>query len=247
MPGKVKNSGLERAKSFRQGTLDAAEAHALVATHAKSDFGALRKVAKRAVAERVGGDYLDTDILFHKGKLTVAGDFSTAKLKPAIGVLLVDGDLVVEGRFEDSLDPESLVIVAGSLRAHDLISEGFLEVHGDLVVDESAVFLDNDGCAHVHGDLSARFLYTMYHSVKVNGRVQAKLATGDAKHISCKSQYEFIKECSQKMRGLVDRKLLEIIGDEDDDKDWCIDRFDYEKLVKMVRQGKSPLLPRMRA
>jgi hypothetical protein len=52
-------------------------------------------------------------------------------VRPFLGLLGVRGDLVVEGLFEDSLEPDSVVIVTGDLRAERLISESCLKVHDD--------------------------------------------------------------------------------------------------------------------
>jgi hypothetical protein len=187
-----------------------------------------------------------TDVLVHEGDLVLAGDLVTAK-KPWIRLLVVLGDLRVRGLFEDSLDPESIVVVAGSLHAGDLISEGFLEVHGDVIADRSALFFDNDGCAEIMGDLRAPFVYTKYHAVNVHGVVKAALATGDAPHIRARTRYPFLEETMLRVRDTLSPALLRILSedafdeDESEPGDPWIDAIGSEKLAAFVRRGGNPL------
>jgi hypothetical protein len=153
----------------------------------------------------------------------------------------------VERTFRDSLDPESVVIVTGSLRAGDVVSEGFLEVHGDLVAKRSALFLDNDACCEVFGDVRAPFVYTKYHAVNVHGGITARLVTGDAKHIRSKKKHTFIEETDPRVRDQLSPKLSKLLADDIFDEedaepgDPWIDDIDSEKLAAFVGRG-NPVL-----
>jgi hypothetical protein len=230
------------ARSFRRGDFSAADLSALLQEVAKGTFGGLDRVRRRIARSRADGpEYYDeeADVLLHDGDLAIEGDFVTAR--QPLALLVVRGDLIVSGRFEDSLDPESLVIVTGQLRARDLVSEGFLEVHGSVCVERAAVFCDNDGCAEIFGDLAADLVYTKYHAVQVHGRVRARLATGDAAHVRAAEPYGFIAETDDRMFGLLARPVLVVVGDEDDPEDRSIDYVDSGKLVARVRAGEPVL------
>lgn len=236
-------------KSIRDGTLSRDDAKRLIEEHATGKFASasVRRTAMRWLATIVEDDLRDRDVRYHRGTLEVKTSLSTTK--PATSVLIVDGDLVVKGTFEDSLDPESVVIVTGDLVAKDVITEGFLEVHGGLCALGSALFLDNDGCAEIFGDLEARFVYTKYHAVNVRGVVRAKLVTGDAQHIRAK-KVSFIEETDPRVKAQLSPKLLKVLEDEmfeeeddeesDPDDAW-IDYIDDDKLRGFVRRGGDPL------
>ncbi|TQF10372.1 hypothetical protein FJV41_39730 [Myxococcus llanfairpwllgwyngyllgogerychwyrndrobwllllantysiliogogogochensis] len=250
---------LPKAQRFSAGTLTEESALALLKKHARGKFAksSTLRSAKRFIEQRAGGDRADSDILHHVGNLTLE-ELVTGR-RPRIGLLIVEGDLTVKGRYEDSLDPESVVIVTGSLRARDVITTGFLEVHGDLVASQSILFLDNDACCEVFGDVSAPFVYTNYHAVKVHGGVKARLVTGDAKHIRSAQKHAFIEETDPRVREVLSPKLLKVFADEvfedeegeeaDPEAPW-IDAIDAEKLAAFIRRGQpalaQPAAPRRR-
>ncbi|WP_164002935.1 polymer-forming cytoskeletal protein [Pyxidicoccus caerfyrddinensis] len=246
----LKKPLIPKARSFNAGTLTADTALALLKTHVRGRFAksSTLRVAKRFVEQRAAGDSANSDILHHKGRLVL--DALSTRKRPSIGLLIVEGNLVVKGRYEDSLDPESVVVVTGSLQAGDIITEGFLEVHGDLVAERSILFLGNDACCEVFGDVRAPFVYTQYHSVNVHGGVKARLVTGDAKHIRSKQKHTFIEESDRRVRGLLSPKLLKVFADEmfedeegeeaDPDDPW-IDAIDSEQLAAFVRRGQPAL------
>ncbi|QSQ27660.1 polymer-forming cytoskeletal protein [Pyxidicoccus parkwayensis] len=246
----TKKRSFSKAKSFSAGTLTAEAVRSLLKKHVRGRFAqsSTLRSAKRFVEQRFAGELADSDILHHEGRL-VLDELSTGR-RPRIGLLIVEGDLVVKGRYEDSLDPESVVVVTGSLRAGDVITTGFLEVHGDLVAQQSILFLDNDACCEVFGDVRAPFVYTQYHAVKVHGGVEAQLVTGDAKHIRSKERHTFIEETDRRVRELLSPKLLKVFADEmfedeegedvDPDEPW-IDAIDSQKLAAFVRRGRPAL------
>lgn len=241
---------LPKALRFSAGTLTEQSTLALLKKHARGRFAksSTLRAAKRFVEERVAGDRADSDILHHVGRVSLE-ELVTGR-RPRIGLLIVEGDLTVKGRYEDSLDPESVVIVTGSLRARDVISTGFLEVHGDLVASQSILFVDNDACCEVFGDVRAPFVYSSYHAVKVHGGVEARLVTGDAKNIRSTKPHAFIEETDPRVRDALSPRLLKVFADEvfedeegeeaDAEAPW-IDAVDVEKLAAFVRRGHPAL------
>ncbi|NBD08443.1 MULTISPECIES: polymer-forming cytoskeletal protein [Corallococcus] len=239
-----------KAKRLSTGTLTPEEVPSLLKRTVRGRFAksSTLREAKRFVAQRLAGECADRDIIHHEGRL-VLDELSTGR-RPRIGLLVVEGDLLVKGRYEDSLDPGSVVVVTGTLRAGDVITKGFLEVHGDLVAERSILFIDNDACCEVFGDVRAPFVYTNYHAVKVHGGVKARLVTGDAKHIRSQQKYAFIEETTREVRERLSPKLLKVFADEmfedeegdeaDPDAPW-IDAIDPEKLAAFVRRGQSVL------
>lgn len=239
-----------KAKRLTEGTLLPEGIPALLKRTVRGRFArsSTLRAARRFVEERLAGAGKDRDILHHEGRL-VLDALATGK-RPRLGLLIVEGDLHVKGRYEDSLDPESVVIVTGTLRAGDVISKGFLEVHGDLLAERSILFLDNDACCEVFGDVRAPFVYTSSHAVKVHGGVKARLVTGDGKYIRSPRKVAFIEETEREVRDLLSPKLLKRFADEmfedeegeevDPDEPW-IDAIDTEKLAAYVRRGQPVL------
>jgi hypothetical protein len=212
-----------------------------VATGTFAERSVLRS-AQRQLEQARDGD-VRVDIVVHDGDLVV--DELRTGVEPFIGVLLVRSNLVVRGLFQDCLDPESVVVVTGDLRAARMISKGLLEVHGSVLVDGDALWLDNDGCAEIHGDLKAHFIYTKYHAVRVHGAVEASLVLGDAERIEAGRPYTFVCEGDDdhkdSLRAVLPGDALHLEGDEDDPDDWCIDWVDDEVMVKLVVEGKPVL------
>lgn len=245
----TKHSG-KKAKRLSKGTLTPESVPSLLKRTLRGKFAksSTLRAARRFAEQRLAGERVDCDIIHHEGRL-VLDELSTGR-RPRIGLLIVEGDLIVEGRCEDSLDPESILVVTGTLRAGDVITKGFLEVHGDLVAERSILFIDNDACCEVFGDVRAPFVYTNYHAVKVHGGVKARLVTGDAKHIRSQRKYTFIEETEREVRDCLSPKLLKVFADEmfedeegeevDPDAPW-IDAIDSEKLCAFVRRGHSAL------
>lgn len=228
------------ARSFLNRTLSVDELRAVVNATVKAKHA---RVAKHHVKLAAAGDHQHADVVVHDGTLMLPELRLDAQ--PFLGLLVVRGDLVVEGLFADSLELDSLVIVTGDLRAERLISESCLEVHGSVVVEREALWLDNDGCAEIFGDLRAAFAYTKYHAVDVHGRVIAPLVLGDHPRIKASQPYPFIEETDEEhkeaLRAVLPRDALAIESDPDDEDDWCIDYIEDDVLRKLVAKGKPVL------
>ncbi|MEO3973163.1 hypothetical protein AAFN69_04725 [Streptomyces sp. CAU 1734] len=182
------------------------------------------------------------DVLFHDGNLEISGDLRTG-VEPWTGMLLVHGNLAVQGLLEDCLDPESLIVVSGDLRAGNLITEGWLEVRGNVTVDGCALFTDNECSAHVAGDLTAGLIFTKYHHVEVGGRVLAPLIAGDHRRIESPCGFTFVAETDPSLVKLLVPEVLAIEGDASGESggDWGLDHVDSRAMADLIRAGKSPL------
>jgi len=240
---------LSEIPSFLHNTLTPDDLRAALAL-AKGEYAdaSVRRAAERAIERAAtAGDALSADLIVHRGDLRLP-TLQTG-VAPFVGLLIVDGDLVVDGLFADSLDPDSTMIVTGDLRAERLISRGFLEVHGSVHVAREALWLDNDGCAEIFGELHASFLYTKYHSVRVHGGLHADLVLGDDPRFESETPYAFVDEGDDgRKRWLLARLpraalVLEGDPDEDDEDDWCIDFVDHRVLRTLVTAGEPVLRP----
>lgn len=234
---------IPHARSALRDTLSAVEMEQLVAAHVRSPDvrGQAMEVARSWAA---GPQYhpQDADVLFHDGDLEIGGDFRTG-IEPWTQMLVVHGDLVVGGLLEDCLDPESLIVVTGDLRAGNLITEGWLEVQGGVTVDGCVLFEDNDCIAHIVGDLTAGLIFTQYHHVEVGGQVTAPLIAGDDRRIWSPHRFAFVKQTDPSLVPLLVPEVLSIGGDASGEfgEDWCLDYVDSRAMADLIRAGKSPL------
>lgn len=192
--------------------------------------GAVRKAASRAL-HQAQFDSPEPDLILHEGDLTL-NELRTS------GLLVVRGNLTVNGLFRDCLDPESTVIVTGDLHAQRFISEGFLEVHGSVTVEREALWREA-GYAEIRGDLRAALLYSSYHPVRVHGRVVAPLIFGDSNRFESDSAFTFVEETAAELAAVLPKVALSIEGDPDGR--WWIDHVFDEELVKLVDAGESLL------
>jgi hypothetical protein len=230
------------ARSVVRGTLGLGEIGSLA--------GFTRGSQARREVERVArhwdpeADWID--VLFHEGDLVMDHDYVTDR-QPWTAMLVVHGNLVVRGVFEDSADPESVVVVTGDLRAGSVITRGWLEVGGSLAVDGGVLFEDNEcsECsAEIFGDLSAGSVFTKYHHVDVHGRVVAPLIVGGSPTIQSPWHYDFIEETDFGLVSRLTPEVLVIEGDLDGepDEDWGPDHVDPHAVADLLRAGRSPLL-----
>ncbi len=237
-----------KSRSWRAGTLPLAELRAVIDQSSRATFAgqSLRKVAERMIKQAENGDDLAVDFVVHDGNVTIEESLDTGA-RPFLGLVVVRGNLTVGGLFQTTLDPDSVVIVTGNLKAGRLISSGFLEVGGSVTVQNEALWLDNDGCAEIFGDLQMGVSYTQYHAVKVHGRVACPFAFGDHPRFESPEKYPFMKDTDEQykqvLRARLPTEVLEIVGDPSDDDDWCIDETHADVLLKLVRAGTRVLTP----
>ncbi len=115
------------------------------------------------------------DILVASGDLHITGDLDLAD--EGAFVLIVDGRLTVDGLYHDSDDPESYLLVTGDMRARDVITAGWLEVHGSLTTGR-LIGDYNDCSAHLAGDVHAEFFYGEEHFFTIKGALHAEVIVG---------------------------------------------------------------------
>jgi len=180
--------------------------------------------------------------LFHRailipGDLVIHGDLDMDSAE--IQVLIVEGNLTVEGRLEDRDDEEneSLLLVQGSLQATDLFTWGTLEVHGDLTVDQHLLLLDNACIAHIEGDVRANFIFDYYHHCKTHGEVLANTIVQDSPYIEAKSELSFVEPEGDDICQVLNRDILE--GQDDDEDNFFAEAIDVEALTEWIRDGRS--------
>lgn len=188
----------------------------------------LRKSASRALHS---AEFGEGEFVLHDG------DLSLDELRVR-GLLVVRGNLTINGLFRGTLEPESAVIVTGDLRAHRLVSEGFLEVLGSVIVEREALWRDS-GFTDIHGDLRAALLYTSYHPVRAGGRVIAPLIFGDSNRFESASKFAFVNETAAELAAVLPKAALSLEGDPNGS--WWIDHVFDEKLVKLVEDGEPVL------
>lgn len=231
------------ARSAGRQTLAVAEIESL-AGYARG-ASARREVGRIARNRAAGPEYYDdrVDVLFHDGDLEIRGDFRTG-VEPWAEMLVVHGDLAVHGLFEDCLDPESVVVVTGDLRAGNVITKGWLEVGGDLAVAGHVLFDDNDCSAEIFGDITAGFVFTKYHHVEAHGRVVAPLIAGDWRRIQSPHDYAFVEETDARLVSMLVPEVLVVEGDPGGEpgEDWDLDYVDSRAMADLLRTGRSPLL-----
>ena len=130
-------------------------------------------------------NHQDLLALVHKGDLHIDGDFVLPHPKMAGAYepihLIVLGDLVVDGRFADCDDPESSVLVTGSLRATVIYTAGRLEVGGDLEADMILGDYEDHLC-HVGGNLRCQVFWSDEHTFHAAG-AEVEHALGPELHL----------------------------------------------------------------
>ncbi|MDK0524402.1 hypothetical protein [Streptomyces sp. ML-6] len=196
---------------------------------------------------RLSGSPIDdytTDIWFVDGDLHVPGDLDLAQER--VHLLVVLGDLVVDGAYGDSGYPESFVLVTGNMRARDIVTAGWLEVHGDLSTDR-LIGDGNDCSASIGGDVHARLFCGENHHFTMGGALIADAVIGEPS-LEIAIPPTVIDLDDPRMLDHFDRDLLEVYDDEDDSGNeiTCVEGFDdFSELKRRVSAG-LPLRTRAR-
>jgi hypothetical protein len=224
---------IERARSFKQGQVTRDEAHALI-----ERFRLPHKVkhvrTQLPEIEHVTGDFLVVD-----GDLRIEGDLELRA--EGAWVLVVLGDLIVGGAYSDSDDPESFLLVIGSMTARDVVTAGWLEVHGNLDVANHLIGDYNDCSAYVGGNVRARLLYPEEHHFEIAGEVHVEHALGIRSRVKAANAPAFIEMDDKRLLELFDSKLLRTFEDDEDDEGnptVGIDGIeDFAEVKRRVRAG----------
>ena len=218
-------------RSIRRGTLGTDEALALTALFRDDPLANVTAGIVRDIA-----DYAPGDIYFHDGDLHLPGDYASDDANAL--VLIVRGNLTVDGVYCDTLDPDAFTLVTGNLRANAAVTAGFLEVHGDLVVRGSLIGDYNDGSAYIAGNVRCGLFYPENHHFTVLGDLEAGTAIGAVKH---RVSGEGCRPAD--IIGLDDARLLDLFDHEllrpiDMDGRQGVDGFRFPDLVARVLAGQ---------
>lgn len=192
--------------------------------------------AKQVIAALAEFESFVTDVLLADGDLLIPGDLDLAD--EGAYLLVVRGDLTVGGCYGDSDDPESFLLVTGDMRARDVVTAGWLEVHGDLHTGR-LIGDYNDCSAWIDGDVHVELFYGEEHWFTVGGRVDAKVVIGSPR--TSADHPAGLELDDVRLLEHFDRDLLLVYDDTDDDGTPLVevDGFrDFGALKRRVRAGQ---------
>ena len=176
------------------------------------------------------------DILLVDDDLHVPGDLDLTQERAYLLVVL--GDLVVDGVYGDSDDPESFLLVTGNMRARDVVTAGWLEVHGDLSTDR-LIGDYNDCSAYIGGDVHALLFYGEEHHFTIGGALSANAVIGRPR-LEIATSPAVIDLDDVRMLEHFDRDLLRVFDDHDNNGNaiTIVDGFrDFRELKRRVNAG----------
>ncbi|MFF9566224.1 hypothetical protein [Streptomyces sp. NPDC014685] len=176
-------------------------------------------------------DYAN-DIWLVDHDLHIPGDLELAQ---SAYLLVVLGDLIVDGVYDDSHYPESFLLVTGNMRARDVVTGGWLEVHGDLNTDR-LIGDYNDCGAYIGGDVHARLFYGEEHHFTIGGALSANAVIGQPR-LEIATPPAVIDLDDLRMLEHFDRDLLRVFDDHDnnDNPITYVDGFrDFRELKRRV-------------
>ncbi|MFI8438278.1 hypothetical protein ACIGJO_31960 [Streptomyces sp. NPDC079020] len=188
-----------------------------------------------AVLDEIGDH--TADVWLVDGDLHIRGDLDL--IDESVYLLVVLGDLVVDGAYGDYDYPESFLLVTGNMRARDVVTGGWLEVHGDLSTDRLIGDDYNDCGADIGGDVHAQLFYSEHHHFAIGGALIANAVIGEPS-LEIATRPAVIDVNDPRMLEHFDRDLLNAYDDEDDDGNdiTCVDGFDdFRELKRRVNAG----------
>ena len=221
---------IDAARSLRQGQVTKAEVRAAIGL-----FHEPHK-AKQVIAALDDFDSYVTDVLLVDGDLHTPGDLDLTDERAYL--LVVRGDLTVGGYYGDSDDPESFLLVTGTMHARDVVTAGWLEVHGDLHTGR-LIGDYNDCSALIGGDVHAELFYGEEHWFTVGGRVDANVVIGRPRMSG--NRPTGLELDDVRLLEHFDRELLRVHDDTDEDGTPLVevDGFrDFRALKRRVRAGQ---------
>ncbi|TCJ96324.1 hypothetical protein DFR71_2351 [Nocardia alba] len=157
-------------------------------------------------------DY-NSDILYVAGDLHIEGDLDLGA--EGAFLLIVNGTLRVDGAYTDQDDPETYLLVTGDMHARDVVTAGWLEVHGDLHTGR-LIGDYNDCSAHIGGDVLADLFYGEEHFFTIEGELEADVVVGRPR-LMIDDEPDGIDLDDPRLLEHFDRKLLRILEDTADD------------------------------
>ncbi|MFF3959715.1 hypothetical protein ACFYY1_42105 [Streptomyces sp. NPDC001890] len=192
---------------------------------------------KRVTAALDEIDDYTADVWFVDGDLHITGDLDLAD--ESVYLLVVLGDLVVDGAYGDADYPESFLLVTGNMRARDVVTGGWLEVHGDLSTDR-LIGDYNDCGAYIGGDVHARLFYGETHHFTIGGALIVNAVIGEPSLEIATRPAAVIDIDDLRMLEHFDRDLLRVFDDHDDNGNAItyVDGFDdFRELKRRVNAG----------
>jgi hypothetical protein len=205
----------------------------LLALLARSKVDSTRARIAEALDEVEG---YTSDILVVTGDLHVPGTLDC--MHDGAFLLVVDGNLVVDGCYHDYDDPESFLIVTGNMRARDVVTAGWLEVHGDLETG-NLIGDYNDCSGFIGGNVRAALFYGEEHHFTIGGVLQAGIVVGRPR-LAIATQPVGIPLTDARLLEHIDRALLRVFEDSDDDGTPILELdgiADFRALKRRVSEG----------
>ncbi|MGW2045869.1 hypothetical protein ACWCPF_11880 [Streptomyces sp. NPDC001858] len=181
-------------------------------------------------------DY-ESDVRLVDGDLHVRGDLDLHQERAYLLVVL--GDLVVDGGYADYDDPESYLLVTGDMKARDVVTAGWLEVHGDLRADR-LIGDYNDCAAYIGGDVRTGLFYGEEHHFTVGGTLTAAAVIGRPR-LEIAQRPAGLEMDDPRLLEHLDRDLLRVYDDEDADGRTvtCVDGIrDFREVKRRVKAGR---------
>lgn len=198
-------SMLNDVRTFGGGRVSRPELLSLIA--AGRDEATVARMAA-AVGEL---DDLVLDAAVADGDLRVPGDLHLADA--GLFLLIVRGDLLVGGAYGDSDHPETFLLVTGDMRARDVVTAGWLEVHGDLRANR-VVGDYNDCGARIGGNVHARLFHGEQHHFTIGGELLADVVVGPPR-LAIAREPAYLDVDDPRLLDHLDHDLLRVLDDED--------------------------------
>lgn len=156
--------------------------------------GILDHIVRKAIENK-------QDFVFHDGDLHLTNLHSLNEME--IGVMVVHGNLTVDGCIGLIDSPHEFLLVTGNIHTNNVSISGFLFCLGDMTVQNCLMADHNDCSSYIQGALKAKFFYSDYYFFEVQGAIDFTYAFGDPSYIN---NYE-----NEEAYTWNDRKLSEFI------------------------------------
>lgn len=118
------------------------------------------------------------EFVYHEGDLHLRNLHCLEELE--IGVLVVNGNLIVDGSIRLYDDPLEMLVVTGSINTKNIVTSGFIFCFNNVTVSECIMGDYNDCSTFIKGNLEARFFYPEEYFFKVNGEIKIEHAFGNS-------------------------------------------------------------------
>ncbi|WP_027420526.1 hypothetical protein [Crocinitomix catalasitica] len=143
----------------------------------------------------------EMDIIYHDGDLHLSNLHCLAELE--IGVLIVHGNLTVDGSISISDDLMQLLFVTDSVTANNVITSGMLFVFENLNVTNCLLGDYNDGSAFIGNNLKANFFFPEEYFFEVLGDAKFTYAFGNSWRLNQDESPEVFNYNEKKMSDFI--------------------------------------------